>query len=169
VGGKAGEHASLIVHAQMEEAVPRQDSIEATTEIKASHVAHQPFGMWKSRSTQRDERGRRVHTDHLVSLVEQITPDWLPHPATQIQDCADRADALQEEVKPAFFLETSAPIAIVIPGSPLIEIDDALVWPTVWKPRTFVRSSHDVRMSRLNVSGYPDVFVLHDRAILHNS
>jgi hypothetical protein len=130
----------------MEEAVPRQDSIEATTQIKASHVAHQPFGMWKSRSAQLDERGRRVHADDLVSLVEQITPDWLAHAATKIQDCASRPDALQEEVKPAFFLETSAPIAIKSLGSPLVEIDDALVWHTVWKPRTFARFSHDVRM-----------------------
>ena len=56
VGREARDHRTLIVHIEMEEAVPCKQGIEASTERQLPHVGDKPFGCGKARAAHTNQR-----------------------------------------------------------------------------------------------------------------
>src|SRR5688500_6196344 len=52
------KHRALVVHAQMKEAVPRENAIEAAAELQRSHIRDEAFSGWKSAAEYFDHRRR---------------------------------------------------------------------------------------------------------------
>jgi hypothetical protein len=55
VRGETRKHVTLLVHAQMEKAVPGDDAIEAPANIQFAHVRHDPFGIRKPGPAEPDQ------------------------------------------------------------------------------------------------------------------
>jgi hypothetical protein len=112
MGGKARKHPSLIVRAQVEEAVPRQNAVEPSVEVQLTHVRHMPFVIRKAFTAEADHGGRCIYTNDAKSAIDEVASDRLAHPTTHVENRPSNTNMDQKPIQPRAFLKRSTAIAI---------------------------------------------------------
>jgi hypothetical protein len=123
---KNRKHLPLVVRAQVEETVPRNDPVEWPSERERAHVGHDPFVRRETIPAEIDQGGRRVHPGDVVSGFDQIAGDRHGRSASDIQDRRRGRHQPAKPVEPGFLHQAAATFPIPDPFQrpALIQIDD---------------------------------------------
>src|SRR5215204_2088324 len=105
VVSKDGEHATLILMLQVEEAVPCDNAPEPLSQGEGSHVPDEPLLFRKTAATHRNQRWRRIHPADIEALFDEVSCDRLAGPAAEIKDrsavrqerCSDPTKAFRRQ------------------------------------------------------------------------
>ena len=119
------KHRALILHAQVEEAVPREHSVEAAAEVERAHVRHGPALLRKTRHAQVDHRGRGVDAGQPVSGFDEVTRDRLAAAASDVEDRSAVRHQRGKPVEPRALEQVAPSLFVERMSVPLIEPDDA--------------------------------------------
>src|SRR5262245_61356152 len=124
MGGKPPIHLTLIVRAQVKEAVPGQNTPESPVELQRTHVRHKPHRVRKACSAECDHGRRSIHTNDPKPAIDEVASDRLADPAAQVEHRRAGAHVDQEPIQPRAFLKRSAAVAIVLANMTLVYVDN---------------------------------------------
>jgi hypothetical protein len=69
------KHLALVVRAQVEKTVPREHAVKAPIQRQVPHVRNYPVLAWELGFADADEVFGRVHPRHIISVLNEITPN----------------------------------------------------------------------------------------------
>jgi hypothetical protein len=124
--GEPREHGPLIIHVQVEEAVPGNKAVETPGKVQLTHIRHQPLALWMARAAQGDHGWRRIDANDFESEPEDISSDRLSHAAANVEHSAAGWDVPKKPIYPALLEEASASVTIVLGGASVVESNDVV-------------------------------------------
>lgn len=83
---KHRKHRRLILGSEVEKAMPRKNAVKPPPQLQRPHIAEEPLLLRKSPTRHLQQRLRRIHTGHPVSLPDEIAADRQPRPAADIEN-----------------------------------------------------------------------------------
>src|SRR5690606_29142368 len=107
---------ALLVHGEVEKAVPADDAAEPVPEIERAHVGVHPARGGKPLARDGEHRLGKVGAPDLAALLDQIAGDGLAGPAAQIEHRLAFRHESQEAVEPSALDQAAAAMAVKTGG-----------------------------------------------------